>query len=453
MTTAVADAVGIAAAVRAGHLRARDTVEAALARIASLDGELNCFTAVLADSARTAAREIDAAIDAARDPGPLAGVPFGVKDLFDVAGLPTRAGSKIRRDRPAAARDAAAIRALARAGAILVGTLNMDEYAFGWTTENTHYGPTRNPHDRTRTAGGSSGGAGAAVAAGLVPLALGSDTNGSVRVPASFCGVFGLKPTYGRVSRAGAVLLAPSLDHVGPLARSARDLATAYDALQGPDPDDPACSDTPPDPTLPHLGRGVADLRFAAIDDDFLEDAVPEARVALDLVAAVFGATRRLHLPEVRRARAAATLITASEAATCHLADLRRRARDFDPLIRDRLLAGALLPATLHLQAQRFRAWYRLEMQRLFREVDVVLTPTTPCFAPPLTPGGIDPAIRSRLGLFTQPFSFIGLPALSVPVLRAGTLRLGVQLVAAPFEEARLLRAAVALEGAGVVAL
>jgi AtzE family amidohydrolase len=228
-----------AAAVRAGRRSAKDVAEAALAGVAARDGALNCLTAVTAERARAEAVAVDAAVSAGRDPGPLAGVPVAVKNLFDVEGLATLAGSKIERDKSPAARDAFLLRRLRAAGAVLLGALNMDEYAYGFTTENHHYGPVRNPHDTGRIAGGSSGGSAAAVAAGLAPLALGSDTNGSIRVPASLCGVFGLKPTYGRLSRGGAYLFAASFDHVGPFARDAADLALAYDAAQGADPDDP----------------------------------------------------------------------------------------------------------------------------------------------------------------------------------------------------------------------
>ena len=284
-TLAALDAVGTAEAVRAGRLGARDAVEAALARIASLDPALNCFTAVLADTARRDAEAVDARVARGEDPGLLAGVPFAVKNLFDVAGLTTLAGSRIHASRPPAARDAAAVAALRRAGAVLVGTLNMDEYAFGFTTENSHYGATRNPHDRERVAGGSSGGSGAAVGAGLVPLTLGSDTNGSIRVPASLCGVFGLKPTYGRVSRAGTALFAGSFDHVGPLARSTRDLAAALDALQGPDAGDPVASRRPAEPCRLELTRGIAGLRFAVADGHFARGGEPAALAAVGAVA------------------------------------------------------------------------------------------------------------------------------------------------------------------------
>src|SRR6202044_585848 len=219
----------LASAVRSRQRTATAVVEETLAAIAARNGAINAFTAVAKERALAAAAAVDAAVGAGRDPGPLAGVPFAVKNLYDVAGLPTIAGSPIDRDRAPAAEDAALARRLTAAGAVLVGALNMDEYAFGFSTENTHHGPTRNPHDPARIAGGSSGGSAAAVAAGLVPLTLGSDTNGSIRVPAALCGVFGLRPTIGRLSRVGMRLFAASLDVGAPLARTAGDLALAYD--------------------------------------------------------------------------------------------------------------------------------------------------------------------------------------------------------------------------------
>ena len=209
-------------------------------------------------------------LDRQRAPaGPLAGRPFAAKDLFDVAGRPTRAGSRIRADAAPAAEDATAVARLKASGAILVGLTHMDEFAYGFTGENAHYGAVRNPRDPERIAGGSSSGSGAAVAAGLVPFALGSDTNGSVRVPAALCGIYGFKPTYGRVSRAGVAPLAWSFDHVGVLAATLEDTAAALDAIQGPDPRDPAASPGEPDPLAPHLGAGVEGLRIAVVGGHF----------------------------------------------------------------------------------------------------------------------------------------------------------------------------------------
>ena len=228
--------------MRSGQLSAESVASAALARIRRDNPTLNCFTTVLYEQALTDARQLDARIAAGEDPGPLAGVPVGAKDLFDVRGVVTRAGSKILTDGAPASSDAVLVRRLKAAGAILVGCQNMDEFAYGFTTENAHYGVTRNPHDNERVAGGSSGGSAAAVAAALVAVSLGSDTNGSIRVPASFCGIFGLKPTFGRLPRTGSFPFVHDLDHVGPFARTAGDLALAYDVLQGHDAGDAACA-------------------------------------------------------------------------------------------------------------------------------------------------------------------------------------------------------------------
>ena len=451
------DAVGIAEAVRSRGSSAAEVTEAALRRIEREDARYNCFTALLAAQARRDAARIDADIAAGRDPGPLAGAPFAVKNLFDIAGLTTLAGAKINRDHPPAQRDASVVAALRRAGAVLVGALNMDEYAYGFTTENTHYGPTRNPRDLTRVAGGSSGGSGAAVAAGMVPFALGTDTNGSMRVPAALCGVFGLKPTYGRVSRAGALLFASSFDHVGPLARSVRDLALVFDAIQGPDPRDPVCSTRAAEPCGRALELGASGLRIAVADGHFASGGAAECHDAVARVADVLGVTRRVTLPEAHRARAAAFVITSSEGAQQHLESLRARAKDFDPLIRDRFLAGALVPAVLYARAQRFRAWFRDRVREIFRDVDVILAPTTPWPAPGIGEekgvfGGAEVLTRPMLGIFTQPLSFIGLPIVSVPIPRPGALPVGVQIIAAPWNERAALRVAAALETAGVAA-
>jgi AtzE family amidohydrolase len=449
MIGAGSDAVEIAAAIGAGRVSARAVTDAALDRIAAGNQRLNAFTAVTAERARKAAAAIDAKRTRGEALGPLAGVPYAVKNLFDIAGVTTLAGAKIEAGKAPAAADAAAVRRLDAAGAVLVGALNMDEYAYGFTTENAHYGPTRNPHDVLRSAGGSSGGCGAAVAGGLVPLALGTDTNGSIRVPASLCGIFGLKPTYGRLDRAGAMAFVDSLDHVGPFARSVRDLASCYDALQGG-------TGAPIEPTAPLLGDGAAGLRIAVAGGYFAPAGAEEAQNAVALVARALGATRRVELPESARARAAAFVITAAEGANLHLPDLRRRAADFDPATRDRFLAGALVPAAWLLQAQRFRRWYRALVLEVFAATDVILAPATPCAAPRLGQEtialeGKEIAVRPNLGLFTQPLSFIGLPVVVVPVQREGALPIGVQIVAAPWCEAMALRVAAALEDAGVV--
>jgi AtzE family amidohydrolase len=370
--------------------------------------------------------------------------------------MPTVAGSRIDRDRAPAVRDAALVRRLTGAGAVLVGALNMDEYAFGFSTENSHYGATRNPHDPERIAGGSSGGSAAAVAAGMVPLTLGSDTNGSIRVPAALCGVFGLKPTYGRLSRTGLRLFAASLDHGGAFARSVGDLAVAYDVLQGPDPHDPACTARPVEPVLPVLRHGLDGIRLAVADGHFTRQGVPEAFAAVARVAEALGVTRRVELPEAGLARAAAMIITSVEGAELHLPDLVARAAEFDPMTRARFLAGALVPGAWYAHAQRFRRWYCRAVAELFREVDVILAPATPY--PAFLIGqawveldGVRLPAAGHLGVFTQPLSFAGLPVVAAPVTGAGPLPLGVQIIAAPWREDLVLRVAAAGEALGVL--
>jgi 1-carboxybiuret hydrolase len=459
MTTTATSPSGVletAHRVRTGSMTARAAVETSLDAIGQIDGTLNCFTTVLRERALAAADAVDAHVRAGRNPGSLAGVPFAVKNLFDIEGVTTIAGSKIHAERPPAAMHATAVERLIGAGAVLVGALNMDEYAFGFTTENTHYGPTRNPHDVAHVAGGSSGGAAAAVAAGLVPLTLGSDTNGSIRVPAAFCGVFGLKPTYGRISRAGTFLFAESFDHVGPFARSVGDLAMAFDVLHGPDSRDPVCSTLPPFPTMPEIERGCDTLRIAVAGDYFARQGYPEVFGAVRRVADALKVTREAVIPEAARARAAAYVITACEGGQLHLNDLKTRPHDFDPIVVERFLAGALLPTAWYAKAQRFRSWFRDQVRALFETVDVILAPTTPCPAieigqEELVFDGVRLPARPTVGIFTQPLSFIGLPIVSVPLQRAGQLPLGVQLIAAPYQEAKALRVARVLEHMGVV--
>ena len=445
------DAVEIAQRIRDREITAKEIIEKTLDQIAQRNDKLNCFTTVTSERAIAQALKIDQMIAQGQDPGVLTGVPFAVKNLFDIEGIITLAGSKINRDNPTATEDATAITKLQAAGAILVGALNMDEYAYGFVTENSHYGATPNPHDPSRIVGGSSGGSAAAVAADLVPLTLGSDTNGSIRVPAALAGVYGFKPTYGRLSRRGAFLFASSLDHIGPFARSVRDIAIAFDNLQGVDERDPVCTTQPTQLCLPNIDRGIDGLRIAVADDYFATGATPEAISAVEKIARKLQVTQTITIPESDRAKAAAYIITAVEGSNLHLPNLRSRPQDFDPATRDRFLAGALIPASWYLQAQRFRSWYRRQMQGIFQQVDIILAPTTPCVAPLLgqekmTIAGEEILVRPHLGRFTQPLSFIGLPVLSIPVTEPGKLPLGVQIIAAPYNESLILRVAAELE-------
>jgi 1-carboxybiuret hydrolase len=445
-------ATEIAAAVGSGRLRATDVMSDCLDRIERLNPVLNAFTAVIADRARAKA----AAVDAGAMKGPLAGVPFAVKNLIDIAGLPTLAGSKINRDHAPATADAPLIARLEAAGAVLVGALNMGEYAYDFTGENVHVGPSRNPFDTKRMSGGSSGGSGSAVGGRMVPLALGSDTNGSIRVPSSLCGIFGLKPTYGRLSRARSFPFVFSFDHLGPFARNVADLALAYDAMQGGDAEDAACTTRPAQPVMPLLSQDIGGLRIAVAGGYFQKNVFPEAVEAVARVAKALGTTRTVEVPEAARARAAAYVITAAEGASLHLDRLRRRPGDFDAAVRDRLLAGAMIPAPLVDRAQKFRRWYRGQMLELFKSVDAIIAPATPCVAPKLGQttfvlDGVELAVRANMGIHTQPISFIGLPVVAVPV-PLEPMPIGVQIIAAPWREDVALRVAFALERAGVVA-
>ncbi len=435
-------ALEIAAALRRGEVSAAGVVRSALDDIERGNARLNAFTAVFAERALRRAAHVDAEIAAGRDPGPLAGVPFAAKNLFDVAGIVTRAGAVVTAGDAPARADADAVRALENAGAILVGATNMDEFAYGFVTENAHDGATHNPHDRARIAGGSSGGSASAVAGGLVPLALGSDTNGSIRVPSALCGLFGIRPTQGRISRRGAYPLTNSTDTVGPFARTAGDLTAAFAALAGP-PDGGA--------------RVTGSLRVARLGGYFERALLPEAAAATDRICSALHANEIVEVPEAARARAAAFLLTAAEAGALHAARLRTNAFDYDPATRDRLIGGALMPAPWYLRAQRFRSWYFERFVALFERFDVLVAPATPYPATrigekTIVIDGVEMEVRPNLGAFTQPITLAGVPVVAVPVVEPGSLPLGVQLIGRPGSDELLLQVARELERAGAAA-
>jgi aspartyl-tRNA(Asn)/glutamyl-tRNA(Gln) amidotransferase subunit A len=446
----------IAAAVRARKVSAREVTLAAIERTEATNPKLNAFTDKTFDRALAEADAVDEAI-ADGDVPALAGVPYAVKNLFDVAGVTTRAGSKINRDNPPATYDATLVERMGANGAILLGALNMGEYAYDFTGENAHDGNALNPHDPTRMSGGSSGGSGPAVGAGMVAASLGSDTNGSIRVPSSFCGLFGLKPTFARLSRARTFPFCASIDHLGPMARSVTDLALILDALQGDDPDDPAQVSHPPVAATAEVDKGIAGLRIAVADGYFRKQGMPEAYAAVDHVAKALGVSRTVTVPEAARARASAYVITTAESSALHLQRLKTRAADFDPDTRDRLLSGAMVPAAWVVQAHRFRAWFRDAMREVFREVDVILAPATPFHALPsgtktVTLDGVTMPARPNIGLYTQPISFAGLPVVAVPVWLPGAkLPIGVQVIGPAWREDLPLRVARYLENEGAV--
>ncbi len=435
--------VETATAVRDGQVTALAVTEAALDRVADSQPRLNAFTTVAAERARGAAADIDRRVAEGRPVGVLAGVPFAVKDLFDLAGVVTVAGSSVLADRPPAERDAEAIERLTAQDAVPVGATTMDEFAFGFTTENTHYGPARNPHDTERTPGGSSGGSAAAVAGGLVPLALGTDTNGSVRVPASLCGLFGLKPTYGRLDRRGVQLFSDSLDHIGAFTRSARDLDAWFsvaggDAAQGDRVD---------------VGR----LRVARLGGWFHENAGEVALDAVTSAADALGADRTpCLLPLAEAAHAAASVITYAEAGELHLDRVRDERDRLDPVVRHRLVAGALLPADWYLRAQRLRQVWADQLNDTFADYDVLLAPATPFPAPVIgtetvTINGRDLPARPAVGWLTQPLTPTGVPIGVAPIKPEGsTMPIGVQVIAKANDESTVLAVLAELEALGV---
>jgi AtzE family amidohydrolase len=445
-------AAAIALLVKSGAASALEITQETLASIDRDNAALNAFTSVFAERALSEARTIDKAHAKGRPLGPLAGVPYCVKNLFDVKGETTLAGAAVNRDRAKAAKDAVLVSRMQDAGAILVGAVNMDENAYGFTTENTHFGATRNPLDRTLSAGGSSGGSAAAVAAGLVPLSLGSDTNGSIRVPASFCGIFGLKPTFGRIPRTGSSAFVHSLDHLGPFARSTADLALCYEAIQGPDAHDPACAQRPIEPLSP-LQDGTT-LRTAALAGYFHDLSDAQARDALALVVRTLDITQSREWQSASKARAAAFVITACEGGALHAEGLKRRYDDYEPLSRDRLVAGSLVPARWYLAAQKWRSLARAELLRLFDDIDVLIAPATPFCAQALGTEWIEingqrlPA-RPSIGLLAQPVSSMGFPVCVVPIWQSAyRLPIGIQVIAAPWREDRCMAVAKLLEDA-----
>ncbi|ARJ41034.1 amidase [Pantoea alhagi] len=442
-------------ALQKGELSAREIAEATLAAIEQQNPRLNAWTTIVADRMRQQADRLDRLRREGQPLPPLAGVPWAVKNLFDVAGQRTLAGASLFSDRPPAERDAWAVDRLSQAGALLSGMLNMDAYAYGFTTENSHYGATRNPHDLQRIAGGSSGGSAAAVAAGLVHFSLGSDTNGSIRVPASLCGIFGLKPTFGRLSRHGTHPFVASLDHIGPFARSCEDLTRVYDALQGLDTEDAFQANVAPQPARTQLEKGLEGLRCAVLGGYFQRFSNDDVQQAVATAAHALEAHELLELEEMDLARASAFIITAAEGGNRYLPALRSQPERFEPLSRERLLAGAMLPSAWYLQAQRFRRYFQQKVLTLFDDFDVLIAPATPCSATligqeTMQINGETLPVRASMGMLTQPISFLGLPVTTVPLRTASGLPIGLQLIAAPFQEANCLRAARALEQMGI---
>jgi aspartyl-tRNA(Asn)/glutamyl-tRNA(Gln) amidotransferase subunit A len=430
-----------------------EVVRAHLDRIAALDPALHAYITVSEDAALQAARAAESTLMSGAPVGPLHGVPYALKDLYDTAGLRTTGGSRILADR-VPSKDATVTQRLTRAGAILLGKLNMVEFAYGPEGLNPHYGHARNPWDGGvhRMAGGSSSGSGVAVAAGLAPGSLGSDTGGSIRIPASLCGITGLKPTYGRVSRAGVLPLAWSMDHVGPMTRTAADCALMLGAMAGYDPADASTSVLPVPDYAAALGDDLKGLRVGVLRGFFLEGATPEVRAAVEAAAATLAragaVVDEVSLEHMGLVPAASTAIVAAEALAYHADFLRTRAAEYDPDVARRLRLSAFVGGAHYVRAQQVRGLVRGAVDAALARRDVLLAPSTPIVAPALDEGqatlGDGPSdVRGALLRFTRPFNLSGHPACALPCgFTAGGLPIGMQLVGRPFDEATVLRAA-----------
>jgi aspartyl-tRNA(Asn)/glutamyl-tRNA(Gln) amidotransferase subunit A len=443
-----------AAALRARKVSSSELVKDVLARITALDQKLNAFITVTEDSARVEAKAADNELARGIDRGPLHGIPVAVKDVFWTKGVRTTGGSRIFAEY-VPPHNAAAVESLIEAGAIIVGKTNMHELAYGITSENPHFGSVRNPRDAARIAGGSSGGSGAAVAAGLVPIALGTDTGGSIRIPASYCGVVGLKPTYGRVSRYGVMPLGFTLDHVGPLAATVRDAAVALQVLAGYDPRDDATCRRPEENFVPPEDAPMPALRIGLPENFFFHRVAPEVAQAVRAAARqaeLLGArVVPLKVPDVAALNTVARLILLAEASALMEPHLHKRDQ-FGADVLALLDQGRLVPATDYVNAQRLRRKLGGEFRAIWRHADCLFIPTTP-IPPPLigqrtvTLDGQEDDVRIASTRFTRGFNALGWPALSMPCGSSPEgLPYGLQIVGPPLSEARLLHIAAALE-------
>lgn len=440
----------LAAAIRAGKVSPVETTQECLARIERLDGRLRAFITLDRARALESARRLEA--DQARGVwrGPLHGVPLAFKDLCFIRGLPTSCGTRTA-EYFLSEQDCTAVARLAAAGAVTLGKLNMTELAMGPFGDNAHHGHAQNPWRPGHCAGGSSSGSAVAVAAGLVLGAVGTDTGGSIRLPAAACGIVGLKPTYGRVSRAGAMPLSWSNDHVGPMARTVRDCALLLAVMAGPDPLDATASRAPVPDYLAALDGRLPGVRVALVENFFFQGVYGEmegaVRAALDVVASLGARVSDLRVPDPQTTSDITNLISRAEASTVHARLLRERPHEIQPVVRARLELGMRIPAYDYLQALRLRARLaRGFVAEVFDQVDVLLAPVIPEPAPPLSHAteGPVPELAARQGRFsrlTRPFNGLGLPALSVPCGFSSTgLPLAFQLVGRPFDEATVLR-------------
>jgi aspartyl-tRNA(Asn)/glutamyl-tRNA(Gln) amidotransferase subunit A len=443
----------VAAGIRRRDLSPAEVTASALERIAALDGDLNAFITVLADEAMAAARVADREIAGGHYRGPLHGIPLSIKDLFATNGVRTTAGSRILADFVPDF-DATVVTRLHEAGAVIVGKTNMLEFAYA--AVHPDYGATPNPWDHSRSSSGSSSGSAVAVATGMGYGSIGSDTGGSIRLPAAYCGIVGLKPTYGRVSRHGGIPVSWSADHFGPMTRTVGDCAALLGAIAGADPRDPTSGRVPVANYVGDLDRGLDGRRIGVCDAYLRQHVDPEVRSLVEVGLAALerlGATiEEVSLPPPSQAVPALLAIIAAEATAYHLPWLRSRPDDYSPAVRERLELGAVTPAVTYIQAQQVRRQFIDASLAAMAEVDLLVTPTAPTAATPLegdlvTGTEADPELLAAIINFSGPFDLNGFPAISIPCgFTAGGLPVGMQLVARPWEEALLLAAAHAYE-------
>jgi aspartyl-tRNA(Asn)/glutamyl-tRNA(Gln) amidotransferase subunit A len=452
--------VNIQTASEALRARRVSSVELTTNAISRMDrfSHLRAFITATPELAMHQARIADSELAAGTDRGPLHGIPIAVKDLFATKGVRTTAGSKVYENFIPEI-DATAVTRLLAAGAVMLGKLNMHELAYGITSSNPHFGPVRNPWNQQHIPGGSSGGSGAAVAAGMVYMAMGSDTGGSIRIPASFCGTVGLKPTYGRVSRYGVLPLGFSLDHVGPLTRSVRDAALVLNAIAGRDARDPTCSRRPLIDYLPDEGCSIRGLRIGFPGDFFFERIDPDVessvRGAIARAESLGAQLKPVHLPDVAAINAVARMILLAEASAVAEPYLDDRSL-FGPDVLSLLDQGRLIPATDYVNAQRLRRKMRAQFDTIWTQVDCLVSPTTPNTAPRIGDstvrlGGADEDVRLAATRLVRGINALGYPAISLPCgLDSHGLPIGLQLIGPAFDEAVLLRVGAALEDGGV---
>jgi len=447
-----------AAQLRAKTTTSRQLTETCLARIDLLNPRLNAFLTVTPDHALAQADQADRELAAGQSRGPLHGIPIALKDVFETKGIRTTAGSLLFKDHIPTA-DSAVTEKLAAAGAVLLGKTNMHELAYGVTSSNPHFGPVRNPWNTNCIPGGSSGGSGAAVAADLCFMAMGSDTGGSIRIPAAFCNTVGLKPTYGRVSRRGVLPLDFSLDHMGPLTRSVRDAALCLQALAGLDPLDDTSSPEPVPESdndyLPPAHVSLAGIRIGVPENYYFDQVDPAVQASVrrmvQLAAGLGAKVEVIRVPDIPALNSTARIILLSEASAT-MERFQHRRLEIGPDVRSLLDQGRFLAATDYVNAQRARRVFRDQFLELFRRVDVIFTPATPTAAAPIGQatvriGDLDEDVRLASTRFARAINLLGFPALSMPCgFDANHMPLGLQIIAAPFEERQLLAVAAALE-------